>query len=74
MKIKSKFSTYTVVKISDRLFKNLFTKNLLLGAIPLEKHNSNVTDGNNTIAKLIYGGKVMGNPNLYFAVIWILVR
>ncbi|MFM7856568.1 MAG: hypothetical protein ACKO96_32755 [Flammeovirgaceae bacterium] len=73
-KLKSKLSTFTGTKFSDRLFKNPFTQNRLLGAIPLGKHKSHVTVGNNTIAKLISGGKVMGNLNLYFAVIWILVN
>ena len=35
---------------------------------------SHVTVGNHTITKLVSGGKVMGNLNLYFAVIWILVN
>ena len=74
LKLKSKLSTYTGVKFSDRLFKNPFTQNRLLGAIPLGKHKSHVTVGNNTIAKLISAGKVMGNLNLYFAVIWMLVN
>lgn len=53
--------------------KNPFTQNRLLGAIPLGCHKSHMTVGNHTLAKMISGGKVMGNFNLYFAVIWILL-
>ena len=42
--------------------------------MPLGGHKSHITVGNNTIAKLVSGGKVMGNLNLYFAVIWILIN
>lgn len=72
-KFKGRLSTFTGVKYSDKLRKNPFTQNRLLGAIPLGTHRSHVTVGNHTIAKLVSGGKVMGNLNLYFAVIWILV-
>jgi hypothetical protein len=54
--------------------KNPFTQNRLLGSIPLGTHRSHITVGNHTIAKLVSGGKVMGNLNMYFAVIWILVN
>ena len=54
--------------------KNPFTQNRLLGSIPLGTHKSHMTVGNHTIAKMVAGGKVMGNLNLYFAVIWILVN
>lgn len=33
-----------------------------------------MTVGNHTIAKMVAGGKVMGNLNMYFAVIWIIVN
>jgi hypothetical protein len=54
--------------------KNPFTQNRLLGAIPLGTHKSHITVGNYTIAKLVSGGKVMGNLNMYMAVIWYLVK
>ena len=72
-KFKARLSTFTGVKYSDKFRKNPFTQNRLLGAIPLGTHKSHVRAGNHTIAKLVAGGKVMGNLNLYFAVIWILV-
>ena len=73
-KLKSKLSTFTGTKYSDKLLKNPFTQNRLLGAIPLGTHRSHVTVGNHTIAKLISGGKVMGNLNMWLAAIWILVK
>jgi hypothetical protein len=54
--------------------QNPFTRKKLLGSIPLGTHKSHITVGNSTIAKMVAGGKVMGNLNLYFAVIWILVK
>ena len=73
-KFKARISTFTGVKYSDKMRKNPFTQNRLLGAIPLGTHKSHVRVGNHTIAKLVSEGKVMGNLNMYFAVIWILVN
>lgn len=73
-KFKARLSNFTGVKFSDKLLKNPFTQNRLLGSIPLGSHKSHMTVGNHTIAKMVSGGKVMGNLNLYFAVIWILVN
>lgn len=72
-KFKASISTFTGVKFADKLYKNPFTQNRLLGAIPLGTHKSHVEVGNHTIAKLIAGGKIMGNLNLYYAVIWYLI-
>jgi hypothetical protein len=73
-KFKASISTFTGVKFADKLLKNPFTQNRLLGAIPLGTHKSHVEVGNHTIAKLIAGGKIMGNLNLYYAVIWYLIN
>lgn len=78
-KLKSRLSNYVGVmgikaKFNKNLLKNPFTQNRLLGAIPLGTHKSHVTVGNHTIAKLITGGKILGNLNLYYAVIWYLVQ
>jgi hypothetical protein len=73
-KFKARLSNFTGVKYCDKLHKNPYTQNRLLGAIPLGTHKSHITVGNHTIAKLVAGGKVMGNLNLYFAVIWILIN
>jgi len=73
-KLKACLSNFTGVKYCDKLRKNPFTQNQLLGAIALGTHKSHIKVGNHTIAKLISGGKAMGNLNLYFAVIWILIN
>lgn len=73
-KFKASISTFTGVKFSDKLLKNPFTQNRLLGAIPLGTHHSHVAVGNYTLAKLIAGGKIMGNLNMYYAVIWYLIN
>lgn len=66
MGIKAKFDT--------KLLKNPFTQNRLLGSIPLGTHQSHVKVGNYTIAKLISGGKILGNLNMYYAVVWHLIK
>jgi len=73
-KFKASLSTYTGVKFSDKLLKNPFTQNRLLGAIPLGTHKSHVAVGNYTLARLISGGKILGNLNMYYAVIWYLIN
>jgi hypothetical protein len=72
-KFKARLSTFTGVKYADKLLKNPFTQNRLLGAIPLGTHQSHVEVGNHTLAKLVAGGKIMGNLNLYYAVVWYLI-
>lgn len=73
-KLRSRLSTFTGVKYSDKLMKNPFTQNRLLGAIPLGTHKSHVAVGNRTLSVLIAKGKVMGNLNMYLAVIWVMVQ
>ena len=60
-KFKARLSNFTGVKYCDKLHKNPYTQNRLLGAIPLGTLKSHISLGNNTIAKLFSGGKVMGN-------------
>jgi hypothetical protein len=73
VKFKASLSTFTGAKITGKLLKNPFTQNRLIGAIPLGTHPSHVEVGNYTLAKLITGGKILGNLNLFFAVIWCLI-
>lgn len=72
-KFKARLSNYMGVKFSDKLYKNPFTQNRLLGSIPLGTHQSHVKVGNHTLAKMISGGKILGNLNLYYAVAWYLI-
>ena len=73
-KFKASLSTFTGVKLTDKLLKNPFTQNRLIGAIPLGTHPSHIEVGNYTLARLLTGGKILGNLNLYYAVVWYLIN
>lgn len=78
-KLKSRLSNYVgvmgiKVKLNRQLLKNPFTQNRLLGSIPLGTHKSHVQVGNCTLAKLMTGGKLVGNMNMYYAAIWHLIE
>jgi hypothetical protein len=78
-KLKARLSNYVGVmgikaKFDTQLLKNPFTQNRLLGSIPLGTHKSHVKVGNYTLAKLISGGKLLGNMNMYYAVVWHLIQ
>ena len=73
-KLKSRLSNFMGVKYADKFYKNPFTQNRLLGAIPLGCHHSHIKVGNHTIAKLISDGKILGNLNLFYAVIWHIIK
>ena len=73
-KLKSRLSNYIGIKFADQFMKNPFTQNKLLGAIPLGTHPSHVKVGNYTIAKLMSGGKILGNLNMFYAVIWYIIK
>ena len=73
-KLKARISHYIGTKLNGKLVQNPFTRNKVLGAIPLGSHESHVEVGNYTIAHLMSGGKQQGNIHLYFAVIWYLVN
>lgn len=78
-KLKSRISNYVGVmgikaKFNKNLLKNPFTQNRLIGSIPLGTHKSHIQVGNYTIAQLMTGGKLVGNMNLYYAVIWHLIE
>lgn len=74
LKLKARLSNFIGVKVGDKLMKNPFTQNRLLGAIPLGTHKSHVKMGNYTIAKLMTGGKILGNLNMYYAAIWNIIN
>lgn len=73
-KLKGRLSNYIGVKFGDKLMKNPFTNRRILGAIPLGTHKSHVKVGNFTIAKLFTGGKILGNLNMYYAAIWMIIN
>lgn len=73
-KLKSRLSNFMGVKYGDKLLKNPFTQNKLLGAIPLGCHKSHITVGNYTIARMFSDGKILGNLNMFFAAIWYIIK
>ncbi len=73
-KVKRSISQWTGIKANDMMDFNPFTKEKLVGTIPLGSHPQHVDCGNYTIAKMFSAGKIMGNLNLYWAVIWHLVK
>lgn len=46
----------------------------ILGALTLGSHQSHVDATNWTLMQLLSGGKKMGNPDLWFACLWLLVE
>lgn len=50
------------------------TRKDLIGFIPLGPHETHVAAADWTIANLLSDGKKLGNPNFWFAVLWILVE
>lgn len=73
-KLKTRISNYIGVKYTEYLKKNPFTTQELLGTIPLGMCKEHVNVGNYTISRLFTGGKLFGNMNMYFAVIWYLIN
>lgn len=73
-KFKSRIGQYIGVKYTKYLESNPFTREELLGTIPLGTCKEHVDVGNYTIAKLMTGGKLLGNLNMYYAVIWYLIK
>ena len=50
-----------------------FTRQPIMGSIPLGSSPQHVACGNTALAKMFTGGKLAGNMDLYFAVIWYLI-
>jgi len=53
---------------------NPFTRQTLIGTIPLGNCQQHIECGNYTLAKLFSAGKILGNIHMYMAVIWYLVK
>jgi hypothetical protein len=73
-KLKSRLSNFIGVKYTDKFLKNPFTQKRLCGSIPLGCHITHTNLGNYTIAKMFSDGKILGNPNMFFAVIWYIIK
>ncbi len=73
-KLKPSISQWTGIQVNQHLDVNPFTKQELLGTIPLGSCSQHVDCGNYTISKLFTSGKLLGNLNMYWAVIWYLIK
>ena len=73
-KLKSAISQWTGIEIADNLKRNPFTRQELIGTIPLGSCSQHVECGNYTISKLFTSGKLLGNLHMYWAVIWYLIK
>lgn len=50
------------------------TRKPILGALCLGPHKDHVAATNWTLARMTAGGKCLGNPDLWFAALWLLVK
>jgi hypothetical protein len=73
-KLKKSISQWTGTKINQYLEFNPFTKQKLLGTIPLGGCGQHVKCGDYTMSWLFSAGKILGNINLYYGVIWHLIK
>lgn len=73
-KLKKSIGQYIGTQAGNRIDVNPFTNQQLLGTIPLGKCKQHTQCGDYTIARLFSSGKIMGNINLYYAVIWYLIK
>ena len=77
-KLKPYISQWTGTQVNKHLGTNSginpFTKQELVGTIPLGSCEQHIDCGNYTISKLFTSGKLLGNLNMYYAVIWYLIK
>ena len=73
-KLKKSIGQYIGTVVGDKITVNPFTNLPILGTIPLGKCKQHMQCGDYTIARLFSSGKLMGNLNLYYSVIWYLIK
>lgn len=73
-KLSKSISHWTGTKINEYLEVNPFTKQKLIGTIPLGGCSQHVKCGDYTMSRLFSSGKILGNINLYYGVIWHLIK
>ncbi|AYV80167.1 MAG: hypothetical protein Gaeavirus13_9 [Gaeavirus sp.] len=72
-KLKKSISNYIGTRMGN-LSTNPFTNQRILGTIPLGKCQQHVDCGNYTISRLFSSGKILGNIQLYYVVLWYLIN
>lgn len=73
-KLKKSISRWVGTQTDGKLKSNPYTRQNLLGTIPLGTCQQHVDCGNYTISRLFTSGKLLGNLDLYWAVIWYLIK
>eukprot|EP00833_Pecoramyces_ruminatium_P005300 jgi/Orpsp1_1/1179332/evm.model.c7180000068922.1 len=59
---------------SNPITKSPFTRKKIIGAIPLGENQEHVNAANWSLMKLITGGKDLGDKNLWFFVIYLMIK
>ena len=73
-KLKKSISRWVGTQTDGKLMSNPYTRQNLLGTIPLGSCQQHIDCGNYTISRLFTSGKLLGNLDLYWAVIWYLIK
>lgn len=62
------------IKLSNRCIIDPFTRNEIIGTIPLTISNEqHLNVGSHGLFKLFTNSKKMGNPNLYYVILWHII-
>lgn len=73
-KIAKRFGHCIGIKLTNRCDYDPFNRIEIIGTIPLTTTNSQHNDvGSHALYKLFTKGKKMGNPNLYYVVLWQII-
>jgi len=67
-------SYHASLQTSNPIEKSPFTRRRIIGAIPLGENEEHVNAANWTLMKIITGGKNLGDKNLWFFVLYMLVK
>lgn len=59
---------------NQQITKSPLTRKQLIGCLPLGASEDHVNAANWTLYQLISGGKRLGNPDMWFAVIWMMIE
>ena len=62
------------IECGRRITVSPMTRRRILGALTLGAHQSHVEATNWTLSQLMSGGKKLGNPDMWFACLWLLVE
>jgi hypothetical protein len=70
-RIAKRFGHCIGIKLTNKCIIDPFTRAEIIGTIPLTTSNEQHNEvGSNTLFKLFTNSKKMGNPNLYYVILW----